>query len=307
MASSKENNTKHLIVIGGPTASGKTQLALQIAQHYQAEIISTDSRQFYREMTIGTAKPSQAELQQVPHHFIDSLSVLEEYSVGDFEQDALEKVNTLHLHHQVVVAVGGSGLFIHALCHGLDTFPPVLPAIKEQVQHHFEKEGITWLQDTLQQLDPAFYSKIDIHNPARLRRALEVCLSSGQPYSSFLGKNSGNRPFQIHYLLPEWPREVLYARINQRVDKMVEQGLEQEALLLRPHAHRTALKTVGYEEWIPYFEGTCSKEEVIDKIKQHSRNYAKRQMTWFRKQSYWTLVPEANEIHALKAVQNAIF
>lgn len=306
MASRKQNNQQHLIVVGGPTASGKTSLAIQIALRYRAEIISADSRQFYREMTIGTAKPSASELQQVKHHFIDSLSVLDDYSVGDFEQQAMNTLGHLFEKHPVVVAVGGSGLFLHALCQGLDAFPPILPAVKEQVQTELEEKGINWLQETVRSLDPIFYAKADIHNPARLRRAVEVCLSSGQPYSSFLGKTSQRRSFQIHYLLPEWDREVLYDRINQRVDLMIAQGLEEEVVHLRPMEHRTALKTVGYEEWIPFFEGKIQREEVIDKIKQHSRNYAKRQLTWFRKYGHWVPIQKGEPEKAFKIVEKEI-
>jgi tRNA dimethylallyltransferase len=306
MASRKQNNQQHLIVVGGPTASGKTSLAIQIALRYRAEIISADSRQFYREMTIGTAKPSTSELQQVRHHFINSLSVLDDYSVGDFEQQAMDTLGHLFEKHPVVVAVGGSGLFLHALCQGLDAFPPILPAVKEQVKIELEEKGINWLQETVRSLDPKFYAKADIQNPARLRRAVEVCLSSGQPYSSFLGKTSQIRNFQIHYLLPEWDREVLYDRINQRVDLMIAQGLEEEVFHLRPMEHRTALKTVGYEEWIPFFEGKIQREEVIDKIKQHSRNYAKRQLTWFRKYGHWFPMKEGELESAFEVLEKEI-
>lgn len=306
MASRKQNNQHHLIVVGGPTASGKTSLAIQIALQYGAEIISADSRQFYREMSIGTAKPSSSELQQVRHHFIDSLSVLDDYSVGDFEQEAMDTLRQLFEKNTIAVAVGGSGLFLHALCQGLDAFPPVLPTVKEHVQTQLENKGITWLQETIRTLDPIFYAKADIQNPARLRRAVEVSLSSGQPYSSFLGKTNHVRNFQIHYLLPEWNREVLYDRINQRVDLMIAQGLEEEVHQLRPMEHRTALKTVGYEEWIPFFEGEISREMVIDKIKQHSRNYAKRQLTWFRKYGNWIPVPEAKTGSAFELLEKTI-
>lgn len=283
----KNRPSKHLIVIGGATATGKTALAIRLAQHFGTEILSADSRQFYREMSIGTAKPSSDELQAAPHHFIDSLSVTDDFSVGDFERSALAKLDDIFQHHDVAILVGGSGLFLQAVCEGLDHFPEVTPDIKKKVSDILESGGLELLQSELQRLDPVYYGMVDRQNPARLRRALEVCYASGLPYSSFLGKGKNERPFTPIYLLLDLPRTELYARIDERVDWMLAAGLEQEARALLPYRHLTALRTVGYEEFFEYFDGTISRTEAIDKIKQHSRNYAKRQATWFRKHGEW--------------------
>ena len=281
---------KHLIVVGGPTASGKTALAIQLAQQYNTEIISADSRQFYREMSIGTAKPEAAELAQVKHHFIDSLSIMDDYSVGDFERDAILLLEQLYSTRDVVVVAGGSGLFINALCNGIDQFPAVSNEVKEEVARQEQTKGIEWLQSTLQSLDPVYFEQVDQYNTARLRRAVEVSLSSGAPYSSFLGKDRKPRIFKPILLQPDWPRAELYERINQRVDQMIARGLEDEARSLLSFRHRPALATVGYEEWFSHFDGATNRTETIVKIKQHTRNYAKRQLSWFRKYRTWNLV-----------------
>lgn len=278
----------HLIIVGGPTASGKTALAIAIAQHFGTEILSADSRQFYREMSIGTAKPTPGELAAVQHHFIDSLSVTDDYSVGDFERDAMVVLETIFQKNNVAVMAGGSGLFINAVCNGLDKFPEVNEHTKKTVENGINENGLPWLQQEVSRLDPVYFAHADQFNPARLRRALEVCLASGLPYSSFLQQSKAERPFTIHYILADWPREELYERINRRVDMMISEGLEDEVKGLLPFKERPALRTVGYEEWFPYFEGQIDQHAVIDKIKQHSRNYAKRQGTWFRKYGQWT-------------------
>ena len=276
-----------LIVIGGATASGKTTLAIEIAKRYHTEIVSADSRQFYREMSIGTAKPSEEELGLAVHHGINSLSIQDAYSVGDFERFALEKLGDIFSKNRVAVLVGGSGLFIRAVCEGLDTFPEVSEQTRQLVQEKESEEGLPWLQNQLAKLDPVYFEKVDQNNPARLRRALEVCLESGQPYSDFLKNDKKDRPFTPIYILTDWPREKLYERINQRVDQMIEAGLEEEARSLLPYRNLPALKTVGYEEWFDYFDGKYTREECVEKIKQHTRNYAKRQATWFRKHGNW--------------------
>ncbi len=283
----KNRSSKYLIVIGGATATGKTALAIRLAQHFGTEILSADSRQFYREMSIGTAKPSAAELQAAPHHFIDSLSVTEDFSVGDFERGALEMLDRIFQHHDVAILVGGSGLFLQAVCEGLDHFPEVPAETKKKVSEMMDSGGLELLQTELQRLDPVYFASVDRQNPARLRRALEVCYASGLPYSSFLGKGKNERPFIPIYLLLDLPRAELYARIEERVDWMIATGLENEARALLPFRHLTALRTVGYEEFFEYFDGMISLPEAIDKIKQHSRNYAKRQATWFRKHGEW--------------------
>lgn len=283
----KNLRSKHLIVVGGATATGKTALAIRLAQHFGTEILSADSRQFYREMSIGTAKPSAAELQAAPHHFIDSLSVTTDFSVGDFEREALATLDRIFQEHDVAILVGGSGLFLQAVCEGLDHFPEVSADTKKMVSEKLESLGLDWLQAELQRLDPVYYASVDRQNPARLRRALEVCYASGQTFSSFLGQGKNERSFIPVYLLLDLPRSELYARIEERVDRMLEAGLEAEARSLLPYRHLSALRTVGYEEFFDYFDGNTTYQEAVDKIKQHSRNYAKRQATWFRKHGAW--------------------
>jgi tRNA dimethylallyltransferase len=282
------NNEQRLVVIGGATATGKTALAIRLAQHFGTEILSADSRQFYREMKIGTAKPSEAELAAVPHHFIDSLSVADDFSVGDFEREALAVLKKIFLKNDVAVLVGGSGLYIRALCEGLDSFPEISLETRKKVAAGEQSGGLAWLQNELARSDPDYFQVVDKQNPARLRRALEVCLESDFPYSFFLKKEKKKRPFEPIYILLELPRPELYARIEARADAMVANGLEAEARALLPFRDRPALRTVGYEEWFGFFDGKITREEAIEKIKQHSRNYAKRQATWFRKHGEWT-------------------
>lgn len=289
--------TKKLIVIGGATATGKTALAIRLARHFGTEILSADSRQFYREMSIGTAKPDADELAAVHHHFIDSLSVADDFSVGDFEKEALQVLDKVFAQHDFAVMVGGSGLYIRAVCEGLDAFPEVSAATKTAVEAGMQMGGLTWLQDELGRRDPAYFQVVDRQNPARLQRALEVCIETGLPYSDFLGNEKKPRPFQPVYILLDWPRAELYARIEARVDAMIATGLEAEALALLPFRHRPALRTVGYEEWFDFFDGKITRAEAIDKIKQHTRNYAKRQATWFRKHGEWAVFkPEEWEL-----------
>lgn len=279
---------KKLIVIGGATATGKTALAIRLAQHFGTEVLSADSRQFYREMCIGTAKPSPEELAAAPHHFINFLSVEDDYSVGDFERDALAVLENVFLKTNTAILVGGSGLYLRAVCEGLDKFPDVSAETKNRIAEGEKTAGLAWLQRELAQRDPAHFAKIDQQNPARLRRALEVCMETNQPYSSFLRASQNIlRPFQPIYILLDLPRPELYARIETRVDAMLAAGLEAEARGLLPQRHRIPLRTVGYEEFFDFFDGKTSREEAISKIKQHSRNYAKRQVTWFAKHGDW--------------------
>jgi tRNA dimethylallyltransferase len=287
---------KKLIVIGGATATGKTALAIKLAQHFGTEIISADSRQFYRGMSIGTAKPNAEELAAAKHHFIDSLDVTQSYSVGEFEQDCLRLLDTLFLTHDYVILVGGSGLFIRAVCEGLDSFPEVPEAVIQQVEDGEKNGGLPWLQQQVQQLDPEYFKQVDRNNPARLRRALEVCLAAAQPYSSFRSGQKQTRPFQPVYLLLDVPRPTLYARIDARVDAMISAGLENEARNLLPFRHLSALRTVGYEEFFDYFDENLTFLEAVDKIKQHSRNYAKRQATWFRKHGDWEVIDPSDAL-----------
>ena len=269
-----------LLYIAGPTASGKTSLAIALAKHFKTEIISCDSRQFYREMNIGTAVPTAEELKQVPHHFVQHLSIHDPYSVGDYTQDALALLPQLFQAHEVVIMVGGSGMYADAVMYGLDEFPEVDPAIRPQLTAIYQQEGIEVLQDLLREHDLRHYHIVDKQNPHRLIRALEISLSAGKPYSSFLGKKQIPDFFTAKTVVIDWEREQLYERINQRVDLMVEAGLEEEARGLLEHQQLNALQTVGYREW---FNGQWDREKAIEEIKKNSRRYAKRQTTWFRR------------------------
>ena len=278
---------RYLIVIGGPTAIGKTSVAIRVANYFGIEIISADSRQFYKEMNIGTAKPTVAELAQAPHHFINNLSIKEAYSVGDYEREVLDKLEELLEGYEAAILTGGSGLFIRAICEGLDEFPNVPDSIREELTAKWEAQGIEQLQSTLQEKDPLYYAEVDINNPHRLIRALSVIEASGKPFSNFRNQAPKERPFEIVPILLEMDRALLYERINQRVDMMMEAGLLEEARSLHPLRHLNALQTVGYEELFNYFEAKTSLEEAVELIKRNSRRYAKRQMTWFRKKTHW--------------------
>ena len=278
---------KYLIVIGGATASGKTALAIQLAQHFGTDILSADSRQFYREMSIGTAKPTAAELALVQHHFINNLSIEDDYSVGEFEEQALVVLSNIFQEKNVAIMVGGTGLYLRAVCEGLDDFPEVPLSIRAHFEDIFDKEGIEVLQKKLQEVDNEYFTQVDIHNAPRLIRALSVWKVSGKPFSSFRKGGKAERDFEPIYLNLDVPRDVLYARINQRVDDMIAAGLISEAQKLTDFKAKNALMTVGYSELFDHFEGLLTLAEAIDKIKQHTRNYAKRQMTWFRKDLHW--------------------
>ncbi len=289
------SKNKFLIVIGGATATGKTATAIQLAQHFETEILSCDSRQFYREMTIGTAKPTAEELAAAPHHFINLLSIEEDYNVGDFERDALKVLDELFLKKDVAILVGGSGLFIRALCDGLDKFPKIPTEIRNEVQSFFDNEGLEALQKAVKNADPVYYEKVDRQNPVRLMRALEVIKSSGKPFSSFQNQKKKPRNFIPIYINVVMDREKLYERINLRVDLMIEAGLLEEAKSLFPYKEKNSLQTVGYQEFMDYFDGKITIEEAIELVKRNSRRYAKRQMTWFRKDDHWESF-EAKEI-----------
>ena len=275
------NHTVYIIV--GPTAVGKTSFAISLAQHLKTEIISADARQCYAELSIGVARPSLEELSKVPHHFIASHSVNETVNAQVFENYALAKADELFKTHHSVVMVGGTGLYIKAFCEGLDLIPAIDPAIREDIIKQYEKLGLRWLQKEVSVKDPMYWAKGEQQNPQRLMRALEVMLGSGSSIVSFKIKNKITRPFNIVKVGLELPRAQLYERINQRVISMVENGLETEVRNLLPQNHLNALQTVGYSEWMPYFEGNLSKEKVIENIQQNTRHYAKRQMTWFKK------------------------
>ncbi len=283
----EESPAKYLLVIGGPTAVGKTATAVRVARYFDTVVLSADSRQFYRELSIGTAKPTLEERRGVPHYFIDTLSIEQPYSVGDFERDALALLADVFQRKNIAVLVGGSGLYLRAVYAGLDAFPPISAATRAHVRAGEAAGGLAWLQQQVAERDPDYFITADVQNPARLRRALEVCLESGRPFSSFRRQQSAPRPFCALLALLQLPRAELYARIEQRVDDMIAAGLEEEARALLPYRHLPALRTVGYEEWFDYFEGNISRQQAIEKIKQHTRNYAKRQETWFRKHGSW--------------------
>lgn len=273
----------YLITIVGPTAIGKTALSIKIAKALKTEILSCDSRQFYREMNIGTAVPSKEELLAVKHHFIQNRSIFDDYSVGAFEQDALKLLEKNFKKNQYMVMVGGSGLYADAIIKGLDDFPKVDPKIREDLKNRLEKEGIKKLQDELKNLDPLSFERIDIENKQRLIRALEITIGTKQPFSAFLGLNKKERNFTAIKIGLSADREVIYNRINLRVDMMMDQGLLEEARGLYKHRELNALQTVGYRELFSYFDGTLSLNEAIEEIKKNTRRFAKRQGTWFRR------------------------
>jgi len=275
--------SKTLIIIAGPTAAGKTALAIQIAKHFKTEIISADSRQFYREMNIGTAKPSKEELEAIPHHLIDSHSIVDSFSVGDFEKEVINLLEKLFKIHDQVVLVGGSGLFINAICNGFDELPVATEETRAGLNKLLAEKGIGHLQEKLKKVDPQYYAEVDINNPQRLIRALEVFESTGNPFSSYRTKTSKKRNFDIIKLGISPTREKLYEQINLRVDKMVENGLFEEIEGLKEYRNLNALNTVGYSEIFDYLDGKHTKQEAIDKIKQNTRRFAKRQLTWFKK------------------------
>ena len=274
---------KYLITVIGATAIGKTALSIKLAQHFNTEIISCDSRQFYKEMTIGTAVPSYEELAAVSHHFIQNRSVFNNYSVGQFEKDALLKLNELFTKHNSVVMVGGSGLYTNAVIDGLDYFPVINPEIRIQLNEQVKNEELQTLQNKLKELDLESYNTIEIKNPHRLIRALEICIGTGKPYSSFKNKNKEKRNFIPLKIGLTADRELMYSRINKRVDMMLEEGLLEEAKKLYQHKNLNALQTVGYRELFNYFDGNCTLEFAIEEIKKNTRRFAKRQATWNKK------------------------
>jgi len=273
---------KYLIVIAGPTAVGKTETSIQIAQQLGTEIFSADSRQFYREMEIGTAKPSIEELQQAKHHFIDSRSISEDYSVGDFERECIGQLDNYYKNNSTGILTGGTGLYIKAICEGLDDFPETDPSIRATLNILKDEKGIEVLQAELEEKDPVYFAEADIQNPHRLIRALEIIRSTGKTFSSFRQKNIKQRIFKPIYIALNLERSVLYERINHRVDLMVEQGLVEEARKLFPEREKNALQTVGYKELFSHFENKISLDEAIELIKRNTRRYAKRQITWFK-------------------------
>ncbi len=272
-----------LIVIVGPTGAGKTDLSIRVAGHYGAPILSTDSRQMYRGLPIGTAQPTFDQLQEVEHHFVASHDITQEFSCGTFETEALWLLETLFRNKRRVIAVGGSGLYVRALCEGMDDLPQADEPLRRELMRQLETEGVEALAERLKELDPAYYEAVDRQNPSRVLRAVEVCLQTGKPFSAQRTGMRKQRPFDIVKIGVTLPREELYDRIDRRVEAMMEAGLEEEARRMLPHRNLNALQTVGYKELFDYFDGLISRDEAVTLIKRNSRRYAKRQLTWFRR------------------------
>ncbi len=303
----------YLITVIGPTAIGKTALSIALAHHFGCEIISCDSRQFFKEMKIGTAVPNEEELAAAPHHFIQNKSIFERYSVGDFEQDALAKLAELFAKNKVQIMVGGSGLYVDAVLKGFDEFPEIDAAVRETINQQFETLGIAYLQEQLQALDLEYYEKLTLENPQtlqnpqRMKRFVEVCMGSGKPYSSYIGKRKNNRNFTPIVIGLEADREIMYNRINQRVDIMLNEGLLEEAQTLYPNKDLNALQTVGYRELFDYFDGNTPLDFAVEQIKMNTRRFAKRQITWFKKVEnvkWFNYLADKNEI--IKAIETFV-
>lgn len=274
---------KTLIVLLGPTGVGKTDLSIGIARHYNTSIISCDSRQIYREMRIGTAVPSEEQLAAVPHYFIQTISVKDYYNSWQFEVQALAKINELFEHRDVVLMTGGSMLYIDAVCKGIDDIPTIAPELRAELMELYDKEGLETIRDMLKVLDPVFYEQVDLNNAKRVLHAVEVCRMAGVPYSSLRRNTPKDRGFRIVKIGLNRDREELYTRIDRRVDLMLAEGLEEEARTLWPWRHLNALNTVGYKEFFDYFEGKTDREEAVRLIKRNSRRYARKQLSWFRR------------------------
>lgn len=289
---------KHLIVLAGPTASGKTATAIKLAKAFDAEIISADSRQFYKELSIGTAAPTAEELAQVKHHFVHNLSIEDKYDVADYERDVLDFLKQYFKTKDIAIMTGGSGLFIDAVCNGLDAIPDVSDEIREKVQKMLDEGGIEALQYDVERVDNEYFQVVDKQNPRRLQRALEVYYQTGRPYSTFRQRNVAKRDFDIIKLAILCDRDKLIDRINQRVDMMMKQGLLDEVKSVYPKRHLNSLNTVGYKELFDYLDGKCTMEQAVEQIKINTRQYAKRQMTWLRKNNdyQWFKIDEVDEI-----------
>ena len=279
----------YLITIVGPTAIGKTSLSIALAKHYKCDIISCDSRQFFKEMLIGTAVPTIAELNEASHHFIQNKSIFENYTVGDFEKEAISKLDELFQKNNIQIMVGGSGLYVDAVLKGFDAFPEIEKSVRDEIQNQYNQNGILYLEQKLKELDPEYYNILTtqnpqtLQNPQRMMRFVEVCIGSGKPYSSFLNKEKNNRNFTSILIGLEAEREIIYDRINQRVDIMLQDGLVKEAENLYQYKHLNALQTVGYRELFEYFDNEISLQFAIEEIKKNTRRFSKRQLTWFKK------------------------
>lgn len=295
----------YLITIIGPTGIGKTSLSIALAQHFGCDIVSCDSRQFFKEMRIGTAVPTEKELAAAPHHFIQSKSIFENYTVGDFEKEAIAKLDELFLKNNIQIMVGGSGLYVDAILKGFDDFPVIETIVREKINADFEELGIVYLQQQLKKNDPTFYQNIELENPQtlqnpqRMKRFLEVCIGTGKPYSSFLNQKKTARHFTPIIIGLETERKIICDRINQRVDMMIADGLVKEAQCLFPNKQLNALQTVGYRELFDYFEGMTSLDVAIEEIKKNTRRFSKRQLTWFKRTEHvkwFDFKTDANDI-----------
>lgn len=296
---------KHLLIIAGPTAVGKTTLSIQLAKYFNTEIISADSRQIFKEISIGTAKPTKEEQDGIPHHLLDHIHIQEPFSAGDFEREALKKLDELFKERSLVILCGGTGLYIDAVCKGFDEGLVSDEEVKRGIEETYKEKGISWLQEEIKKADPVYYESADINNPRRLMRALEVITLTNLPYSSFRKAQPAKRNFSTIKILVNEEREKLYERINRRVDQMMEKGFLEEAKSVFSNRQLNALNTVGYKELFDHLEGKTDLEEAIALIKQHTRNYAKRQLTWFRKdKEYETFSP--NEFEKIKAYVEVI-
>jgi tRNA dimethylallyltransferase len=304
-----------LITIIGPTAIGKTSLSIALAKHFSCEIISSDSRQFFKEMKIGTAVPSDEELASAPHHFIQNKSIYENYTVGDFEKEAIAKLDELFLQNNIQIMVGGSGLYVDAVLKGFDSFPDIESNVREEVQINYEQKGIEYLQDTLKELDSLYYESLlqnnaqTLLNPQRMMRFVEVCIGTQKPYSSFLNKDKNSRNFTPIIIGLEAERQIIYDRINQRVDLMIKEGLIAEAKKVYPHQALNALQTVGYRELFDHFDGKITLEFAIEEIKKNTRRFSKRQLTWFKRTEnaiWYDYMTDTNDIikYIEKLVEN---
>ena len=289
---------KTLVVIAGPTASGKTAFSINLAKALDTVIISADSRQFYKEMSIGTAAPTLDELSQAKHYNVHNISIEDKYDVAEYEKDVLQLLDTLFQEHEYVILTGGSGLFIDAVCNGIDEMPDISAETREKVENLYREGGLRALQNAVQQLDPEYFSIVDRQNPRRLQRALEVCYQTGKTFTSFRQKQTAPRNFNIIKFALLWDRETLNRRIDRRVDMMMEQGLLEEARSLYPMRHLNALNTVGYKELFACFDGNCTLKEAVGQIKIHTHQYAKRQLTWLHKDdSYiWVKTDEIEKV-----------
>lgn len=295
----------HLIIIAGPTAIGKTALSIQLAKVYNCPIISADSRQFYKEMSIGTAKPSNEEMDGITHYFIDNKSIDEDYNIGEYEKEAIALIEKLFLEQETLILVGGSGLYINAILNGLDEFEEIPKEIRENLIKHYTEKGISFLQEELKQRDFKYYEEVDTNNPQRMMRALEVCIFKEKPFSEFRTKTKKPRNFNSIPILINTSRAILYDRINKRVDEMISNGLVEEVKSLQHKNQLNALNTVGYKELFSYLENKINLQEAINLIKQNSRRYAKRQLTWFNHQGNFETF-EPTEIEKIKSYINII-